>query len=90
MTQPQHRSDRTGGAAQRRGHRRLALAAAVPLAILTTATVATPTSASAGPRGGEGPRAERLDTVDVFRGLTFTVPAGRDDLGSPQTCTIDA
>jgi predicted acyl esterase len=90
MTQPQHRSDRTGAPTRRRGHRRLALAAAVPLAILTTATVATPTSASAGPRGGEGPRAERLDSVDVFRGLTFTVPAGRDDLGSPQTCTIDA
>ncbi len=31
-----------------------------------------------------------LDAVDTYTGLTFTVPAGTDDLGQPQTCTIDA
>ena len=31
-----------------------------------------------------------LDAVDTFSGLSLTVPAGDDDLGRPQTCTIDA
>ncbi|NNM46561.1 CocE/NonD family hydrolase [Knoellia koreensis] len=33
---------------------------------------------------------QTLDAVDTYTGLTFTVPAGRNDLGQPQTCTIDA
>ncbi|HEV7173080.1 alpha/beta fold hydrolase [Pedococcus sp.] len=33
---------------------------------------------------------QTLDTVDTYTGLTFSVPAGTDDLGRPQTCTIDA
>ena len=35
-------------------------------------------------------RQQALDTVDTYTGLTFTVPAGNNDLGQPQTCTIDA
>ena len=35
-------------------------------------------------------RPRRLDTVDTYSGLRFTVPAGKNDLGQPQTCTIDA
>ena len=31
-----------------------------------------------------------LDEVDSYTGLTFTVPAGTNDLCQPQTCTIDA
>jgi ABC-2 type transport system ATP-binding protein len=35
-------------------------------------------------------KAVGLDAVDVYRGLQFKVPAGLDDRGQPQTCTIDA
>ena len=35
-------------------------------------------------------QAAALDAVDTYTGLTFTVPAGKNDLGQPQTCTIDA
>ncbi|KRE57297.1 hypothetical protein ASG70_00685 [Phycicoccus sp. Soil748] len=31
-----------------------------------------------------------MQPVDTYTGLHFTVPAGNDDLGRPQTCTIDA
>ncbi len=41
---------------------------------------------TAAPKGA----AQALDAVDTFTGLSFTVPAGNDDLGQPQTCTIDA
>jgi ABC-2 type transport system ATP-binding protein len=47
---------------------------------------------SAGPtlaKGG-GPGPAPLDTVDTFTGLHFTVPAGTNDVGLPQSCTIDA
>jgi predicted acyl esterase len=33
---------------------------------------------------------ESLAAVDVYAGLSFSVPAGTDDLGQPQTCTVDA
>lgn len=31
-----------------------------------------------------------LGAVDTYTGLSFTVPAGLDDLGRPQSCVIDA
>ena len=55
-------------------------AAATPAAGVT-AIPATATSAAA---------ATPLEAVDTYAGLEFIVPAGRDDLGAPQTCTIDA
>lgn len=54
---------------------------------LGAVVLATAGSASA---ARPGPAADALDTVDTFTGLTFTVPAGTNDLGQPQTCTIDA
>ena len=64
--------------------RRLVAAAAAGLAI-TAAAAGHPAAAGAAPRA-----AAALDAVDTYTGLTFTVPAGKDDLGQPQTCTIDA
>jgi predicted acyl esterase len=46
--------------------------------------------ASAADRPGAGASAAALDSVDTYTGLTFTVPAGQNDLGQPQTCRIDA
>ena len=37
-----------------------------------------------------GAPAAPLDSVDTYTGLSFTVPTGTNDLGQPQTCTIDA
>jgi len=31
-----------------------------------------------------------VGAVDTYTGLSFRVPAGRDDVGRPQTCIIDA
>ena len=62
---------------------RLALAA---LATLTGVGLVAAQPVAASPRGS----APALDAVDTFTGLSFTVPAGRDDLGQAQTCTIDA
>jgi ABC-2 type transport system ATP-binding protein len=62
---------------------RLALAA---LATLTGVGLVAAQPVAASPKGS----APALDAVDTFTGLSFTVPAGRDDLGQPQTCTIDA
>lgn len=64
--------------------RRLLAATAAGLAI-TAAAAGHPAQAGAAPR-----EAAALDAVDTYTGLSFTVPAGRDDLGQPQTCTIDA
>lgn len=75
----------------------LAIAALVGPALVATQAVAAPAPAapapaapvSAAPAAG-GRAAAALDTVDTYSGLTFTVPAGTNDLGQPQTCTIDA
>ena len=60
-------------------------ALAVLTAVASAAVVATQ-PVTAAPRE----RQQALDAVDTFTGLSFTVPAGRDDLGRPQSCTIDA
>ena len=62
-----------------RRHRRLVAAAAAGLAI-TAAAAGHPAAAGAAPR-----EAAALDAVDTYTGLAFTVPAGKDDLGQPQT-----
>ena len=59
----------------------LTLATAGAAAAVVAATLA-PVSASAA--------STALDGVDVYTGLSFTVPAGNDDQGNPQTCVIDA
>src|SRR5690242_3745095 len=61
-----------------------ALAAVVLAGAAMLATSATGASAAT------GATTATTDTVDVYTGLHFTVPAGNDDLGQPQTCTIDA
>ena len=63
----------------------LAVAALAGPALVAT-QASRPAAAAAAPRG----RQAALDTVDTYTGLTFTVPAGTNDLGQPQTCTIDA
>jgi hypothetical protein len=50
-----------------------------------TATATTTTTATA-----TAPGAVPLGMVDTYTGLSFTVPAGLDDQGRPQTCVIDA
>ena len=61
----------------------------------TTSAVAAVVLAAAGvlatsATGASAATTATTDTVDVYTGLHFTVPAGNDDLGQPQTCTIDA
>jgi predicted acyl esterase len=71
-----------------RGRRAAAL---LPVAALTVAG-GPAVAAMAAPAAG-GPttaRATTLQPVDTYTGLRFVVPAGNDDLGRPQTCTIDA
>jgi predicted acyl esterase len=55
-----------------------------------TATASVGLLAAAPGTASPGRSAPALDAVDTFTGLSFTVPAGKDDLGRPQTCTIDA
>ena len=66
--------------------RRLTALAIAPLAAVAVAGSAS--SATGAP--ATAPAAVALGAVDTFSGLTFRVPAGRDDLGRSQTCTIDA
>jgi hypothetical protein len=49
------------------------------------AALLTPASGMATAAG-----ATDLGAVDTYTGLSFTVPAGLDDQGRPQTCVIDA
>ena len=63
------------------------------VAVLATAAltgIALGSHASAAPVTAAAPSAAPLDSVDTYTGLKFTVPAGKNDLGQPQTCTIDA
>ena len=64
--------------------RRGRLAAATAGLALAAGVLGHLTAATAGPPRGTP------DAVDTYSGLTFTVPAGTNDLGQPQTCTIDA
>ena len=57
---------------------------------LAPSALAAPTAAPAAALGTASPAPPPLDAVDVFTGLHFTVPAGNDDRGNPQTCVIDA
>jgi ABC-2 type transport system ATP-binding protein len=59
-------------------------------ALTTPAVVAAHASAATSASTTTATPSAALDTVDTYSGLTFTVPAGKDDLGQPQTCTIDA
>jgi predicted acyl esterase len=68
--------------------RRPPLAAVVGAASLVVTSLVLSAGPSLAKDGGPAPAA--LDAVDVFTGLHFTVPAGRNDLGQPQGCTIDA
>lgn len=77
--------DRSPARLPRGARRRLgALAIAGVAALAAAGALATPPPVSA------APRPPALDAVDVYAGLHFTVPAGTDDLGQPQSCTIDA
>lgn len=69
----------------------LAVAALAGPALVATQALAAPAAppASAAPAARTAAPAS-LDSVDTYSGLRFTVPAGRNDLGQPQTCTIDA
>lgn len=59
--------------------------------VRTTSALAAVALASAGMLATSATGASAAaDTVDVYTGLHFTVPAGNDDLGQPQTCPIDA
>jgi predicted acyl esterase len=62
--------------------RSFSLILAVTSAVMTTAlpAPATPTAANPMPLG----------QVDSYTGLAFTVPAGLNDQGNPQSCVIDA
>jgi ABC-2 type transport system ATP-binding protein len=63
------------------------------VAVLAGATlpgIALGGHASAAPAPVVVPTAVALDSVDTYTGVRFTVPAGKNDLGQPQTCTIDA
>src|SRR5450631_450218 len=53
---------------------------AVLAAVVVTPSTATATTADTA----------TLGAVDTYTGLSFTVPAGLDDQGRPQTCIIDA
>ena len=63
------------------------LRSAVVIAATTTALACTLLGAN---QAQAAAPAQPLDAVDVFTGLHFSVPAGRNDLGQPQTCAIDA
>src|SRR6476619_3213998 len=65
--------------------RTLAATATAAAAALGTAAVAPAALAAPPPSGTTS-----LDQVDAYTGLHFTVPAGTDDQGNPQTCVIDA
>jgi len=52
---------------------------------LIAAALLTPGTAAATAAG-----APTLGAIDTYTGLSFTVPAGLDDQGHPQTCKIDA
>ena len=52
---------------------------------LLAAVVVTPSTATATTAD-----TATLGAVDTYTGLSFTVPAGLDDQGRPQTCIIDA
>lgn len=69
--------------------RTLAATATAATATLGTAAFGLAPTALAAPPPASGTRTA-LDQVDVYTGLHFTVPAGTDDLGNPQTCVIDA
>ncbi|MHB8186552.1 MAG: alpha/beta fold hydrolase [Dermatophilaceae bacterium] len=56
-------------------------AAVMTAALLAPATATAVTSAATSTPVG---------TVDTYTGLSFTVPAGLDDRGRPQSCVIDA
>ncbi|GAB3067225.1 CocE/NonD family hydrolase [Pedococcus soli] len=60
------------------------------LALAPLAAVAVGGTVASTPASGATPSATSLGAVDTYTGLKFTVPAGNDDLGRPQTCTIDA
>jgi hypothetical protein len=51
---------------------------------VTVAALLTPDTGMAAAAGPTDSRA-----VDTYNGLSFTVPAGLDDQGRPQTCVID-
>ena len=55
-------------------------------ALVATGLGLTAAAAPAATLTGTAP----LDTVDAYTGLHFAVPAGANDLGQPQTCTVDA
>jgi ABC-2 type transport system ATP-binding protein len=56
-------------------------------AVITAALLAPSSATAAGlAPGGAAP----LGAIDTYTGLSFTVPAGLDDQGSPQSCVIDA
>lgn len=65
------------------------LAAVGALGALGTGTAGS-ASAAVAPAAVAPAASTALGAVDTYTGLEFTVPAGRDDLGRPQTCTIDA
>ena len=58
--------------------------------LLAPVLVATAAAMASGGVAVASPPPPPLDTVDVYTGLSFTVPAGTNDLGQPQTCAIDA
>lgn len=62
-----------------------ALAAATLAGLGLVAPAAGPAAAAPGAAAASTP-----DSVDTYTGLKFSVPAGSNDLGQPQTCTIDA
>ncbi|MGO4343549.1 CocE/NonD family hydrolase [Pedococcus sp. 2YAF34] len=74
--------------------RRRRAAALLPLAAIglaggpALAAVADPLAGT--PTAAGSTSSTALQPVDTYTGLHFTVPAGNDDLGRPQTCTIDA
>lgn len=69
--------------------RSVAVLAAATLAGLGLAAPGAATAAPAAPSVATAPTTS-LDSVDTYTGLKFSVPAGSNDLGQPQTCTIDA
>ncbi|GAA4726206.1 hypothetical protein GCM10025782_25620 [Pedococcus ginsenosidimutans] len=69
-----------------RGRRTAVLLPVAALAVAAGPAVA----AAAAPAAAGSTQATTLQPVDTYTGLRFVVPAGNDDLGRPQTCTIDA
>ncbi|NYG07510.1 ABC-2 type transport system ATP-binding protein [Phycicoccus badiiscoriae] len=61
--------------------------AVLAAATLAGTALAVPLAAAPAAQAAAAPA---LGTVDTYTGLKFTVPAGTNDLGQPQTCTIDA